>query len=302
MDIRQITYFLEVAKSNSFTKASENLHLSQPALSKMVKSLEEELKVELIDRSARQIALTDAGEIVFEQGQMIMKSIDDLSTNLYDLLHLKKGKVKIGIPPLIGVLFFPKIIKGFKQLYPDVSIKLIEHGGNKVKQEVEDGVLDLGVVIEPVDEEQFDIIPLLNEELMLFVHSAHPLVHKEIVEMQDLKNEPFILFSEDFSLHDRIIQECVRAGFRPNIVYESSQWDFISEMIGEELGVSIFPQSIVKKTDQSLVKAISIVNPSIPWKVAVILKKGKYVSHAVREFIRYISFFCKSNYADQDNS
>jgi hypothetical protein len=70
---------------------------------------------------------TDAGEIVFEQGQMIMKSIDDLSTNLYDLLHLKKGKVKIGIPPLIGVLFFPKIIKGFKQLYPDVNIKLIEH-------------------------------------------------------------------------------------------------------------------------------------------------------------------------------
>ncbi len=92
MDIRQITYFLEVAKSNSFTKASENLHLSQPALSKMVKSLEEELKVELIDRSARQISLTDAGEIVFEQGQMIMKSIDDLSTNLYDLLKKRKSE------------------------------------------------------------------------------------------------------------------------------------------------------------------------------------------------------------------
>lgn len=90
MDIRQLNYFLEVAKLRSFTKASQSLHISQPTLSKMVKNLEEELEVELIDRSARQIDLTDAGEVVYAQGQKVMASIDELSTYLYDVMNLKK--------------------------------------------------------------------------------------------------------------------------------------------------------------------------------------------------------------------
>ncbi|MEH7520105.1 LysR family transcriptional regulator, partial [Priestia megaterium] len=89
MDIRQLNYFLEVAKLRSFTKASQSLHISQPTLSKMVKNLEE-LEVELIDRSARQIDLTDAGEVVYVQGQKVMASIDELSTYLYDVMNLKK--------------------------------------------------------------------------------------------------------------------------------------------------------------------------------------------------------------------
>ncbi|TMU83924.1 LysR family transcriptional regulator [Bacillus sp. BHET2] len=286
MDIRQLTYFNEVAKYKSFTKASNVLHLSQPTLSKMVKSLEEELDMELIDRSSRQIELTEAGEIVYEQGQVILESLDHLSTHLYDLMNLKRGKIKIGIPPLIGFLFFPSIIKRFKGDYPDIQIQLNEHGANKVEQDVGDGLLDLGVIVLPMDEEEFDIVPFLSEKLMVFVHSSHHLANKEAVEMSELQEEDFILFSEDFALHDMIIQECRKAAFQPKIAYESSQWDFISEMIGQNLGISIFPESISKKVDQNVVKSIPIVNPTMPWNLGIITKKGRYVSYAVREFIK----------------
>ncbi|MFD4819855.1 LysR family transcriptional regulator [Peribacillus butanolivorans] len=289
MDIRHLTYFIEVAKNKSFTKASEALHLSQSTLSKVVKSLEEELNIELIDRSARQIELTEAGEIVLAEGEMIMESLNDLSIHLYDLMNLKKGKIKIGIPPIIGFLFFPKIIKKFNTLYPDIKIKLFEDGANKVKHEVRDGVLDLGVVILPVDGEEFDVVPFVYEELALFVHITHPLAQREKVEMKELQNETFILFKKDFALHDLIIKECLKAGFRPEIAYESTEWEFISGMIEENLGVSIFPRPIAKKVDQDLIKAIPIVNPSFPWKLGFISKKKNYASHAVREFIRYIS-------------
>ncbi len=289
MDIRQLSYFVEVAIQKSFTKASHSLHLSQPTLSKMVKSLEEELNVELIDRSARQIELTDAGEIVLVQSQMILESLNDVSTHLYDLLNLKKGKIRIGIPPLIGVLFFPKIIKGFKELYPDIKINLIEHGANKVQQEVEDGLLDLGVVVLPVDHSKFEITPFIDEELTLFVHCSHPLATKQEIKVQDLQKEEFILFSEDFTLHDRIVQECIRAGFQPNVAYVSSQWDFISEMIGENLGISILPKSIAKKVNQETVKSVSLIDPAIPWQLGIIRKKGKYASYATSEFISYVS-------------
>ena len=86
-----------------------------------------------------------------------------------------------------------------------------------------------------------------------------------------------------------LFRECLRAGFRPEIAYESSEWDFISGMIGENLGISIFPKPIAKKVDQDLIKAIPIDNPSFPWNLGCISKKKKYASPAVREFIQYIS-------------
>ncbi|SFB02606.1 MULTISPECIES: LysR family transcriptional regulator [unclassified Bacillus (in: firmicutes)] len=293
MDLRQLTYFIEVAKYKSFTKASQTLHLSQPTISKMVKGLEDELGIELFDRSARQIELTDTGEIVYEKGKVILESLNKLSTDLYDLTNLNKGKIHIGIPPVIGFLFFPRIIKFFNDMYPNINIRMSEFGANRVEEEVKDGLLDLGVVVLPVDQEEFEIVPFVCEDMMLFVHSSHPFSEKKQVEMKDLKKESFILFREDFALHDRIIQECVMAGFQPNIAYESSQWDFISGMIAENLGVSIFPHSISKKIEHIGIKAIPIVNPSVPWRLGIILKKGRYVSHATREFIKNITQFQK---------
>ncbi|RID83635.1 LysR family transcriptional regulator [Peribacillus asahii] len=288
MDIRHLTYFIEVAKYKSFTKASKSLHLSQSTLSKVVKSLEEELNVELIDRSAKKIELTEAGEIVLAEGETIMESLNDLSIHLYDLMNLKKGKIKIGIPPIIGFLFFPKIIKGFNNLYPDIKIKIFEDDSKKVKQEVKDGILDLGVVMLPVDEKEFDVVPLVCEELSLFVHHSHPLAHRKKVEIKELQNETFILFKQEF-IHNLIVQECLKAGFRPKIAYEISEWGFISEMIGEDLGISICPKLMAKKVDQDLIKAIPIDNPSLPWDLGLISKKKKHISPAVREFIKYIS-------------
>ncbi|MCA1035914.1 MULTISPECIES: LysR family transcriptional regulator [Bacillus] len=289
MDIRQLTYFIEVAQQKSFTKASSVLHLTQPTLSKMVKSLEDELDIELIDRSARQIELTEAGEIVYEQGQKVIESINDLSTHLYDLMNLKKGKIKIGIPPLIGVLFFPKVIKSFKEKYPDVEILLTEHGANKVMEEVAEGLLDFGVAVLPADESQFDITPFIHEELMLYMHATSPFSQKQEVKLADLQEESFILFSEEFTLHDRITEACIKAGFRPKVAYESSQWDFISEMIAENLGIAILPPSIAKRMNSDHIRNVRLKGPSIPWRLGIIQKKGRYVSHATREFIRGIT-------------
>lgn len=288
MDIRHLTYFIEVAKYKSFTKASKSLHLSQSTISKVVKSLEEELNVELIDRTAKNIELTEAGEIVLAEAEMILESMNDISTNLYDLMNLKKGKIKIGIPPIIGFLFFPKIIKQFNELYPDIKISIFEDDSKKVIQDVKEGVLDLGVVIQPVDQKEFEVVLFVRDELSLFVHTNHPLAQREKVEMRDLQNETFILFKQEY-IHDLIVQECQKAGFKPKIAYEISEWGFIGGMIGENLGVSICPKPITKKIQNDLIKSIPIVNPIFPWELGLISKKKKRASPAVREFIKYIS-------------
>lgn len=287
MDIRQLSYFIEVARHKSFTKASRALHVTQPTLSKMVKGLENELDVVLIDRSTRQIILTDAGEIVFNQAQKVINGLDDLSVSLYDLMNLKKGKIKIGLPPVISTLFFPTIIAEFQQSFPDVTVMLVEDGAKKVEQKVLDGEVDLGFVLLPVNEDKFDVIPFVQQEIKLLVHESHPLANRDVVDLIELKDDPFLLLSKEFTLNSRTIEVCISEGFTPKVAYESSQWDFIVGMAGKNLGVTLLPKLICDRVKDAPVKMISLTNP-FPWHLGMILAKNRYVPFSSREFISLV--------------
>ncbi|WCK56505.1 LysR family transcriptional regulator [Aneurinibacillus sp. Ricciae_BoGa-3] len=295
MDIRQLQYFIEVAKLNSFTKASESLHITQPNISRMVKNLEEELGIDLIDRSTKKLHLTEAGKIVFEEGQQIEQIIDRIAIKISDLMNVQKGKVQIGLPPIIGAKYFPQILAEFHACYPNINCELVEYGSKKVEQEVGAGNLDIGVVVLPVEEALYHSVPLVDEEVCLLVHRDHHFASRTNVYLHDLAHESFILFREDFTLHDRIIHECIQAGFQPTIIYESSQWDLIREMVATNLGVSLLPRTISEEVDPSIIKVIPI-EPCIPWNISIIWRKGRYLSFAAREWIqftcRYLNQIC----------
>ncbi|KIL52941.1 LysR family transcriptional regulator [Jeotgalibacillus campisalis] len=287
MDIRQLSYFIEVAKHKSFTKASRTLHVTQPTLSKMVKGLEQELEVTLIDRSAKQIKLTDAGEIVLTQAQKVVNGLDDLSASLYDVMNLKKGKIKIGLPPVISTLFFPTIIAEFQKEYPDVMVMLAEDGAKKVEQKVLDGEVDLGFVLLPVNEELFDVVPFVQQEIKLLVHESHPLADRQVVDLNELKEDMFLLLSKEFTLNSRTIEVCISEGFTPKIAYESSQWDFIVGMVEKNLGVTLMPKLICDRVKNGPFKMISLTKP-FPWHLGMILAKNRYVPYTSREFITLV--------------
>jgi DNA-binding transcriptional LysR family regulator len=287
LDIRQLKYFLAVAKHKSFTKASQALHLSQPSISKMIKSLEDELGVTLIDRSTKQIELTDAGEIVRKQAQQIIHSIDDLAQSLYDLMHLNKGHVTLGLPPIAGTIFFAPIIEKLHRHYPGIQLELMEFGSKKVAQGIESGILDVGIAMLPVDSCKFDVIPFVSEEMRLITHRRHPLAGKSVVSLSELKDESFIFLSEEFALYERIWHECTKAGLKPKITYKSSQWDFIAELVATGLGIAIFPQSLCAKLPTERLRIIPI-NPAIPWNLGIIVKKHRYISYAAQTLINLI--------------
>ncbi|MEN3090403.1 MAG: LysR family transcriptional regulator [Staphylococcus pseudoxylosus] len=288
MEIRQFNYFMTVAKLGSFTKASQQLHVSQPALSKTIKAFESELNVELLDRSDRQVKLTDSGEIVYNHGLKIFDTLSSLTSNLEDNSSLKSGNIRIGLPSLIGIMFFPSMIKGFSSAYPYLTTELIEEGTHKVIRLVDEGEIDCGIVMLPVDETKFDVFQLTEDKLMLYLQKSHPLAQRSEVALTDIKNEPTILFTEDFTMHDRIIQECNNSGFKPNIAYQSAQWDFIKDMVENNLGVTFFPESLKRKINYDKITAVPITEPYIYWEVGLIVKKDRYRSHATRALIDYI--------------
>ncbi|MFJ8257574.1 LysR family transcriptional regulator [Peribacillus asahii] len=289
MELRDINSFIEVANHKSFTKAAAHSYLTQPSLSKAIKKLEEELHVELFDRSTRHLRLTDAGQIVYQQGQKALAALSELDVLLEELMDITAGTIKIGIPPLIGTLFFPDIARRFNRKYPKVSLELTELGAKLLGQLVEDGQVDLGIVVMPANEKKFNIHPFIQDEFVLYLHEDHPLAHKQSISLSELRDERFILFSKDFTLHDYVIQACEEHGFTPTISYQSSQWDLIVGLVSSKLGITLLPRLIYDKQTNSNVKIIPIEeNSTLLWKLGIITKKGAYHSFALKELLKML--------------
>ncbi|WP_260405194.1 LysR family transcriptional regulator, partial [Paenibacillus sp. 598K] len=170
MDVRNLNYILEVARQQNITKAAEHLHLSQPTLSKIIKNVEEELGVTLFDRSRKQLKLTDSGLAAVRQFQIIVEAAVELRRELEELEHLESGILTIGLPPVISSVFVPRMVAGFQKQYPRIDIRMVEEGAKTIERLVQNGQLELGFVVSPVDEQAFDRLPLLERRLSLVVH------------------------------------------------------------------------------------------------------------------------------------
>lgn len=288
MELKELEHFIAVVDYDGFSKAASHIYVSQPTLSKSIKKLETTLDVILFERSTRKLVLTDAGELVYNKALKIMSAKEELKASLDDLLHVPSGEIKIGIPPLIGTLFFPIIAKKFDQLHPQISLQLVEHGAKRIEYLIEEGKVDVGMVVLPVNERKFSISPFIHEEFMLFVHPDHSLANRERVSIHELKEEPFILFNKEFSLHDLIINECeLKGGFTPHVAYKSSQWDVIAELVSAELGITLLPKSIYSKMNPANIKTVSLATPPM-WELGIMTKKDRYLSYAVRSLLQFL--------------
>lgn len=287
MDIRQIEYFVEVAKQLSFTKAAAILHVSQPSISKAIQNVEAELGVPLFYRSSKQLELTDAGQAVLINSIQVLESFQNLRSELTDLMELKKGQIRIGIPPIVGAEFFSKLISYYKEQYPYIEILLTEVGTKRIREEIETGELDIGLVCSVTSSnENLETIRFLKDPLQLIVHESHPLAQKKTVTLSDLSEEAFIIYRKDFILYDRIIEECSKVGFFPAIACETTQKDLFIEMVQAKLGIALLPQKIASKIPYKSIKRIPFNEEVIHLELGITWKKNKYLPFSVREFIQ----------------
>ena len=287
MDIRQIEYFVEVAKQLSFTKAAASLHVSQPSISKAIQNLEAELGVPLFYRSSKQLELTDAGQAVLINSIQVLESFLNLRSELTDLMELKKGQIRIGIPPIVGAEFFSKLISYYKEQYPYIEIVLTEVGTKRIREEIETGDLDIGLVCSVTSSnENLETIGFLKDPLVLIVHESHPLAKKSHITLNDLAEEAFIIYRKDFILYDRIIEECSKHGFFPTIACETTQKDLFIEMVQAKLGIALLPEKIAKKIPYDSIQRIPFKEQAINLELGITWKKNKYLPFSVREFIR----------------
>lgn len=287
MDIRQIRTFISVANNLNFTKASEEMFITQSSISKIIKSLEDELETQLFYRTPK-VELTDSGRELYIQAINIISLLDSIPIQINNLIKLKKGEIKIGIPPIIGASFFPKVIGEFKTLYPNIDIKLLEVGSKVIEEKLEKGELDIGIICSfPKDKESYNIFKYVKSPLQVAINNNNSLANKTEIEFKELKSENFILFQQDFSLYDLIISRCIENDFEPNIICNSSQRDFILEMVAYELGITFLPEITCATINRENISFIPLEEPKIFLNLLIVWRKNRYLSYASREWLKF---------------
>jgi DNA-binding transcriptional LysR family regulator len=285
MELQALRYFVEVARQGGFTRASEALHVTQPAVSKMVKALEEELGTPLLLRDPRRVTLTEAGRIVLERAQAVLDSLRVLEEDVVELAALRRGRLRLGTPPVVSVTYLPPLLAEFHRAYPAIALELREEGSHRIEELVRSRELDVGTVVLPTDEQEFAVMPLARDELRVVLHPAHPLARRQTLALRELEHTPFILYRPEFALHGHILDACKRAGFEPSVVGQSAHWDFIVAMVAANLGAAFLPRTLCRQLDRRQVRTLRLSGARIPADVALIWRRDRHLPPATRAWI-----------------
>ena len=285
MDLRQLEYFQMVCRLNNMTRAAERLHVAQPAISVAIQKLEEELGVQLLDRSQKQFTVTVEGRVFLERAEAILTQVQDVFLEMNDYRELKKGNLRLGVPPMIGSCLFPHFFAGFKQVYPSLELTVIEEGSLALRKMLEQEEIDLGIVITSGPSTLLESHQITKGEILLCVSPMHWLAGEISVDFGKLQNEPFILLKEDTYHRQIVLQECKKHGFEPNVVLSSSQVDTIRGLVAKGVGISFLLEGIARRDNR--IHCLHLADPIVT-EIGLAWKKDRYLSKACKAFIEFM--------------
>lgn len=286
MELRQLEYFQRVCRFNNITRAAESLHVAQPSITNSIRKLEDELGVILLDRSKKQIKPTTEGKVFLERINDILRLVEDTATEMKDYRLLKKGNLKIGIPPMIGTYLFPYIFVNFKKLYPQIKLYIYEKGSLETRIMIEKGTLDLGIVIISELSKQLETMPISQSEVLVCLNKDHHLCKKETLSFEDFRTEPLIMLKEGFYHREKIMEYFKKYRINPNIVLSSNQLQTIKSLVIQGIGISFLLKEIVENDT----RIVSLpLEKSMKVTIGLAWKKDRYLSNASKGFIEFIT-------------
>jgi DNA-binding transcriptional LysR family regulator len=283
MQLRTLRAFVEVVRQGGFSQAAKVVFATQSTVSKAVRQLEDEIGVPLLDRIGHRSVLTVAGEVVFRRGLKILVEHDDLAAELSELQGLRRGALRLGLPALSSNTFAP-LFTVYRERYPGIDIRLVEHGSGRLEEILRAGEIDVAASLLPVSDD-FEWQEVQRERLMVLVSAGHTLARQPQVDLLGLRNEPFLLFEPGFALNRLILDACRKRGFEPTVAARSSQVDFIVELVATGLGIAFLPQSMAEKRNHAFVRRILLDEPDTEWQLVMIWRRGAFLSHAAQAWL-----------------
>lgn len=296
MNLRSFQAFVEVVRQGGFSAAARTINATQSTVSKTVRQLEDELELVLLDRDASPPRLTSAGEIVYRRALAMLTEKDDMLSELGELRGLKRGLLRLGLPPIGSSVLFAPVFAKFTKLYPDIDIQLVEHGSRRLEELLLAGDIELAASLLSV-ENNFEWQAVRREPVVALLPASHTFTDDGGIPLRDIASMPFILFESGFALNHIILDACHSHGLSPQIAMRSSQIDFIVELVAAGMGVGFLPQMIAEQRKHPDVRIHKIKDAELNWDMALIWRKGAFLSHAARAWLTLCEHENSSNKA-----
>ena len=286
MQIESLKVFCDLAETESFTKAAQINQITQSAVSQQVSALERTFKSLLIERSKKKFRLTREGQILYDYAKQLINLYESLYNKLQEVREIVSGTIRVATIYSIGLHDLPPYLKRFLKQYPTVNLHVEYRRSNEVYENILGNVDDLGLVAYPSKDSKLDAIPLRKDKLVLICHPKHPLAKASNVRLKDLAGQKFISFEPDIPTRKAIDKALKEAGVEIQTVMEFDNIETVKRAVEIDAGISVVPLTTVsQEVSKHTLEAVELEDGSLFRPIAVIYKKNKVLSPAMKQFI-----------------
>ncbi|MEW2486079.1 LysR substrate-binding domain-containing protein [Streptomyces sp. NPDC048411] len=290
MQFQQLMYFVAVAETRHFTRAAEEVHVSQPSLSQQIRALENELGAELFSRARGNITLTDAGEALLPLARRILADADTARHEVQELAQLRRGRVRLGATPSLCTGLLPDVLRTFHDQHPGIQLLLEEGGSHDLVRELARGALDLALVVLPLPAASpaLTTVELLQEDLVVVSAAETPRPGKGTsVRIADLQGEPLVMFRHGYDLRELTVAACRAEGFEPSFTVEGGEMDAVLGFVRAGLGVAVVPSMVATRAGHDL-RTTRLAPPGLRRTIALAHRSDVAPPRAARELQRVL--------------
>lgn len=282
MEIQQLYYYMELCKQKNFTEAGYACNMTQGALSKQIRKLENELGITLIRRNTRKFELSKEGEIFLSYAKKMMGTYEEMLKNVQ-----KNQEIKIGCMPVLAPYHFARLVADFRKEYPDIKLVIDERIASEIQENSDR--YDFLILRENMmeDQKKFRFSQLYDDKLCAVLYEKHPLYGRDRLQLKELKDDVFIFPERGSGSYEVFYKSCEKAGFEPKIAFEFPQANTIMSFVSEGVGITITFSTVYREAKCAGVKMIPLED-ELHSVISLFYRKNKPLDYAKKQFLNYV--------------
>ena len=282
MEIQQLYYYMELCKQKNFTEAGYACNMTQGALSKQIRKLENELGITLIRRNTRKFELSKEGEIFLSYAKKMTGTYEEMLKNVQ-----KNQEIKIGCMPVLAPYHFARLVADFRKEYPDIKLVIDERIASDIQENSDR--YDFLILRENMmeDQKKFRFSPLYDDKLCAVLYEKHPLYGRDRLQLKELKDDVFIFPERGSGSYEVFYKSCEKAGFEPKIAFEFPQANTIMSFVSEGVGDTITFSTVYREAKCAGVKMIPLED-ELHSVISLFYRKNKPLDYAKKQFLNYV--------------
>lgn len=281
--IKDMRAFFAIVEEGNISHAAQRLGIAQPALSRQMKHLEENLHVKLFERGSRRIRLTEAGQLLYGRVESILGMVDGAVREINELGNGSKGVIRIGTITTSGAMILPDLIAEFRKIYPDVTFEIWEAEGARIIELLDNRLIEIAITRTQVDNLTYELRVLPNEPLVMVMNAENICgADDKTIRLDELKGQPLII---PLRWKSNFIDACQRRNFEPNIICVSDSIVQDLLMVKNNLGVAMIPFSGKRLLSDGNLIYKKIVDPEVTTHTVLAWRRNQTLSTACRNFI-----------------